>query len=243
MNKFQHGDIVYWCHSEGNGLYKVNWGRVDERYSGVVSVDYLALPENRFVNGVPIDEFESEAEFHHLPKRWTYQTKLFELTEGNYDFDPSRIRIDDPKGIQEAYAQGHLVKKSTLFHGMIETEVKDGGYRIVKKYSGYSLPVNCVSLTIDRLYESYAAAQEEVDAKIAEFKRQAELSDEDWSLEQIGHAVQRWQSFHSATDDAAQAYRDWFADLNNVEDVVVRCVGGELQWKYDRDRKWKTVEL
>ena len=72
--RFKNGDIVYWCHSEGNGRYTVKYGMVDEQFSDAVVIDYLAARERRLVNGIPIDEFESETKYKKLPKGWTYDT-------------------------------------------------------------------------------------------------------------------------------------------------------------------------
>lgn len=74
--RFKNGDIVYWCHSEGNGRYTVKYGMVDEQFSDAVVIDYLTARERRLVNGIPIDEFESETKYKKLPKGWTYDTSV-----------------------------------------------------------------------------------------------------------------------------------------------------------------------
>ena len=50
---------------------------VDEQFSDAIVIDYLVLRERRLVNGIPIDEFESETKYKKLPKGWRYNTKLF----------------------------------------------------------------------------------------------------------------------------------------------------------------------
>lgn len=76
--RFNHGDIVYWCHHNGNANYNVNFGIVDEQFSdGMVWVDYISQKERRLVDGIPLEEFESEIRFRKLPKGWTYNIKLF----------------------------------------------------------------------------------------------------------------------------------------------------------------------
>lgn len=101
--RFEKGDIVYWCHSDGNGGYSVRNGMVDEQFSDAVVIDYLALRERRLVNGIPIDEFESQTKYKKLPKGWTYNTGLFKITysvlteeEVNYQID-----IKNPETIKK----------------------------------------------------------------------------------------------------------------------------------------------
>ena len=77
--RFKQGVIVYWCHQCGH-KYSVHYGMVDEQFSDAVVIDYIVPRERRRVDGVPIDEFHSEQRYRKLPKGWTYNTKLFELT-------------------------------------------------------------------------------------------------------------------------------------------------------------------
>ena len=65
--RFNQGDIVYWCHKCGHE-YSVHYGMVDEQFSDAVCIDYLAPRERRRVDGVPIDEFQSEQRYRKLPK-------------------------------------------------------------------------------------------------------------------------------------------------------------------------------
>lgn len=66
---FHEGEIVYWCHNYGGYRYAVHFGMVDIQYDGgTVDVNYLVPRERRRVNGIPIDEFESEQRYKKLPK-------------------------------------------------------------------------------------------------------------------------------------------------------------------------------
>ena len=133
--RFNTGDIVYWCHQRGH-QYSVCYGMVDEQFSDAVVVDFLALRERRRVNGIPINEFVNETHYKKLPKGWTYNTVLYEityddLTQAEKDFV---LNIKNPVCLKEAYDKGYLVKDSTIFHGNIEAEITKEGYRIIKKY-------------------------------------------------------------------------------------------------------------
>lgn len=77
--RFKQGDIVYWCHQRGHE-YSVKFGMVDEQFSDAVCIDYLALRERRRVDGVSMQEFQSEQRYRKLPKGWSYDTELFKIT-------------------------------------------------------------------------------------------------------------------------------------------------------------------
>lgn len=243
MNKFQQGDIVYWCHSEGTGRYKVRWGRIAGIWKNEVHIEFLHLPENRFVNGIPIDEFQSEKEFRRLPRGWTYNTPLFEITYKEYNFDPKSIHIDDSKAIKDAYDRGDLVNDRLIFWGNIEADIKGACYRLIKTYPQHLFHYSHEVVPADRLYRTYAEAKAEGEAQAAEFQRQVNLSDTEWSLEQIDKTLYRWQQNYHISDEEVRQKHDYFAALPLVEDVVVRLFKGKLQWKYDHKKQWQDIEL
>lgn len=244
--RFNTGDIVYWCHNKGCE-YWVEYGMVDEQFSDAVIVDYLAPMERRLINGVPIDKFESETHYKKLPKGWTYNAKLFEvtledLTQEQRDFS-IKFSIKSPAYIKMAYDKGYLVKSSTIYHGIIESEITKDGYRIVKKYPMYHHHIDHTSVRPEKLYFTYEEAEKEVDENIAEFKRQANLSEYDWSVEQIDKTINRWKMYHDASDKEAEAYHNWLVNMENVEDIETRIFGGEIQWKYWKNKRWNNIEL
>ena len=114
--RFKNGDIVYWCRNEGNGRYTVRYGMVDEQFSDAVVIDYLTAMERRLVNGIPIDEFESETKYKKLPKGWTYDTRLFEITHSDLTEEEIFYFIDfkKPETIKKGYDLGYLVKDCTI---------------------------------------------------------------------------------------------------------------------------------
>lgn len=134
--QWKPGDICYWC-DRLNGLIALGWGMIDGIYGGYAHVFYLVPRERRRVNGIPMDQFRTEREYHPLPKKWSYDTEMFKLT-----WDPapdmSGIKVEDPASILKAVESGLLVKKSEVFDGTIETEITGPRgrevYRIVKKW-------------------------------------------------------------------------------------------------------------
>jgi hypothetical protein len=242
MKRFTNGDIVYWCHSDGNGRYSVKWGMVDEQFSDAVLVDYLVPKERRLVDGVPIDDFKPEQRFKKLPKNWTYDTELFTLT-----WDKTQevnVDIKNPQAVKEAYQSGLLVKDSTIFHGTIEAEITKEGYRIRKTYPRPLINhIDRLSILPHKLYYSYEEAKQEVNANVQELYRQATLSEYDWSVEQIDKTLNHWQVVYDISNVVKTNYRNWLLEMKNVEDIETRIFNSNIQWKYWKNKQWNYIEL
>lgn len=241
--RFNEGDIVYWCRQEGHE-FSVMFGMIEEQFSDAVIVDILELKETRKINGIPIDEFPSETKYKKLPKRWSYDTKLFDVTYGEIGDERANkylnAKINEPEIIKQMYDDGILVKANTKFHGVIEAEIDNNGYRIVKKYPMWRKPViTHTSVNPRKCYFTYQEALDEVTEHVKEFERQASLSDKEWSIEQIDKTISR----SMLTKDEASKVRKWLLSMDNVEDLCTRLYGGLVQWKYDKNKKWNNVEI
>lgn len=242
--RFKNGDIVYWCHQHGHE-YSVHFGMVNEQFSDAVCIDYLSPKENRRINGIPIDEFKSEDRYKKLPKGWSYNTRLFEMTYDNISdvIDDHLNGCMDSEGIKRLYNKGLLVMDSTKFHGVVEAEITKNGYRIVKKYPMWQNHITNTSVRPDKVYFTYEEAKREVDDNIAEFNRQAALSEYDWSLEQIEKTINRFIAFTGESDKVREDYKSWFVNMSNLEDIETRIFDGNIQWKYWKNKKWNNIEL
>lgn len=244
--RFNKGDIVYWCHREEYG-YSVQYGLVDEQFSDAVIVDYIVPRERRIIDGIPIDEFKSEERYRKLPKGWTYNTKLFELTNEVLGEEEKEIlencKINNPKRIKEAYNKGYLVKKAKIFGGNIESEVTNKGFRIVKKWPMFVPYITHVSIRPDKVYFTYEEAKKEADDNIAELNRQAELSEYDWCVEQIDKTLSRFKFYKGLSDEEINKYREYILGLDNIEDIETRISGGDIQWKYLNKKRWCNIEV
>ena len=243
--RFQNGDIVYWCHSDGCGKYSVKYGMVDEQFSDAVAIAYLVPRERRLIDGVPILEYQNPCKYKKLPKDWTYNTELFKITyapmtaeEKNYQFNIASL-----VNIKFAYDQGWLVKDETVYHGTIEADFDKAAYRVVKKYPMWAHHIDHISIRPDKVYDNYLDAKYEVDANIAEFERQLKLTDEEWSIEQIEETLLRWQKISDATDKEVAEYRNWLLKLSNIKAIETRIFGGQIQWKYEDKKRWNYIEL
>lgn len=241
--RFYKGDIVYWCDGT-EGKYKVKFGMVNEQWhDGYVWIDFLFPKERRLVNGIPIDDFKSEDRYKKLPKGWSYDTRLYEITYETLSEEDKQAVCDirDPKSIKALYDKGYLVKDETLFWGEIRAEITANGYRIRKAYPMWEHHIENITLHWLKIRRTYEEAQAEVDAKMAEFYRQASLSEYDWSLEQIDKVLNEWKHYNDASDEEVRTYRDEFLKMDKLEEVEARTYAKAVQWKRIDNKKWNTM--
>lgn len=241
--RFQPGDVAYWHRQTGNNHY-VGYGIVDEHYSDAVCVDLLETKECRYIDGVPLNDVPSVGKWHKLPKGWTYNTQLYEL-EWRSDpmFATFVFNIKDPENVKEAFKRGYLIRAIDKFQGNIETEITKEGWRLVKRYDPHKIIITSTSIRPYQCYTTFEEAQKEVDDYKAELQRQANLTDYEWSVELIDKELNRWQKLYGVPEDEKQKCRKWLLGMDNVEDLEVRLSMGGIQWKYDRNKKWRNIEL
>ena len=245
--KFQPGDVVYWVgrHKHSPYEYYVDYGIVDEEFSDAVCVDRLHIRDNRYINDVPYKEFPSVTKWQKLPKGWTYNTELFAMEWRNNDWAVlNTLRIDNPEDIKKALELGILVYLKDYDQTVPRSEIdKKLGWRIRKEHDDSFYVYPYVSLQKDKAFKTYAEAQAVIDAQEAEWKRQSELTDEEWSIEQINNDLQRWAKIYSKSPEEVQKVRDFLLGMDKVEDIETRVFDGDFQWKYWKNKKWRTIVL
>lgn len=249
MKHFDVGSVVYFVGFDPNRhllgyLSKkcVLYGIVKDNYTDGVMLQLVELKDTRKVDGVPIKDFVSPSPWRKLPKGWTWNTRLFEITSDDAEIRAKAIshRIDNPNDILEMYANGVLVDVCNNDHAKIEAEVDSRkGYRLVKRYETGKPDV--VSVPYHEAYETWAEANAVVEAEEIELKRQADLSDHDWSVEQICRTIWHWQKVFSKTDAEAEKLKDFMLSLKNIEDVETRIADKTFQWKYCKNKAWLTL--
>ncbi len=245
--KFQQGDVVYWVerHKAPNLDYYVNFGIVDEEFSDAVCVERLHIRDNRYIDGIPYKEFPQYTKWNKLPKGWTYNTQLFEMEWRNNDwFLLTTLKIDNPDDIKTALEKGILVYLKDYDQTVPHSEVdKKLGWRIRKEHDDSVYKYPSISLQKDNAFKTYTEAQAIIDAQEAEWKRQSELTDEEWSIEQIDHDLQRWAKIYSKSPEEVQKVKDFLLGMDKIEDIETRVFGEDFQWKYWKNKKWRTVVL
>lgn len=245
--KFQSGDVVYWVERRRHSPYEyyVNYGIVDEEFSDAVCAERLHIRDNRYINDIPYKEFPSVTKWQKLPKGWTYNTELFEMEWRNNDWAVlNTLRIDNPEDIKKALELGILVYLKDYDQTVPHSEVSNKlGWRVRKEHDNSSYIYPYISLQKDNAFKTYEEAKAVIDAQEAEWKRQSELTDEEWSIEQIDHDLQRWAKIYSKSPEEVQKVRDFLLGMDKIEDIETRIFGGDFQWKYWKNKKWRTIVL
>lgn len=81
-----------------------------------------------------------------------------------------------------------------------------------------------------------------IDIHQAELKRQANLSDLEWSIEQIDKVIDRWAITYDISTEEKTKCRERIMCIDKLENVETRVSGGMVQWKYEDKKRWMTVE-
>ena len=102
--------------------------------------------------------------------------------------------------------------------------------------------IDCISVKPDKVYETYEEALKEKNEYEAEFRRIQNLSDLDWSVEQIDNTLERWAGVYCVPDTIKNKYREFLLSLSDLENVEVRIFNKDIQWKYWRNSRWRNIE-
>lgn len=246
--KFQPGDVVYWVerHRQPPYEYYIDYGIVDEEFSDTVCAERLHIRDHRFIDNIPYNDFPQFTHWKKLPKGWTYNTQLFEMEwRSNKDWSAlGNLKINKPEDIKTAFEQGVLIYLKDYDQTVPHSEIdKKLGWRIRKEHDDSVYVYPHVTLQKDNAFKTYAEAQAVIDAQEAEWKRQSELTDEEWAVEQIDHDLQRWAKIYSKSPEETQRVRDFLLSMDKIEDIETRVFGGDFQWKYWKNKKWRTIVL
>lgn len=246
--KFQPGDVVYWVerHRQSPYEYYIDYGIVDEEFSDAVCAERLHIRDHRFIDNIPYNDFPQFTHWKKLPKGWTYNTQLFEMEwRSGKDWSAlGNLKINKPEDIKTAFEQGVLIYLKDYDQTVPHSEIdKKLGWCIRKEHDNSIYVYPHVTLQKDNAFKTYAEAQSVIDAQEAEWKRQSELTDEEWSIEQIDRDLQRWSKIYSKSPEEMQRVRDFLLGMDKIEDIETRVFCGDFQWKYWKNKKWRTVVL
>ena len=243
--KFPIGSIVYYVTHK----YDVSFGVVIAHFPDEVMLQKYDVHSIRIINGTPEKEFETPSRWQKLPKGWTWNTKLLNVEYEKSDYiqgiyQEKDLIISNPNNIKRLIDDNVLIKVNDIDYCWFETEIDTkNGWRVIRKYDIRNYYPSTVSVRFDKVYNTYAEAKKIVDDIRVEWKRQSELSDKEWSIEQIDKTLNHWQKLYKISDEEKQKYRDWIMELKNIEDVEIKIFNGYIQWKYWKNKKWNTIEL
>ena len=254
-NEHKIGDIVYyvtWTCGQ-NPIKIVRFGTVLENYTSSMCVQLYSGCDMRRINGIPFDEFPDATDFQKLPKKWTYNTKLFDCEE----VIPQEAYFDikDPDDIRRCINAGYLVPWQARDHRYVDTDIQKGIFRLVKKSGsgifdcgihGHYNPESrspYISLSLGEAFSTFEEARAVVTAYYDELKRVSELTDEEYTKEEIEHVTGRWAKIYNIQDDEKQKVIDFLLAQDNLGDIEVRLFDGMVQWKYWKKKRWMTVMI
>lgn len=245
--KYEKGQVVYFVDRiPERGHYFVNFGVVEEEYESEVYVNMYERRIDRLVHGVDSRDIPLVGEWKKLPKDWFNKTK--EMLGITYVDDVKFYDIMNthkPEAIKEAIKSGYLVLPSQNDHMRVDLDITKDGYRIVKKgayYGDYKPDGRTLQKT--EVYDTYADADYEVDAIYTEIVRQARMTDEEWSIEQICKTFDLFKKCYPNvySDKALTRMYDFLLARERIEDIETRIHAGCIEWKYADAKKWKVVE-
>ena len=238
--KLPIGSVAYYVGGEhGQWKYEVKFGIVEQHYPSAIVLRLIEPKDTRTIDGIPVKEFVTPTKWKKLPKGWDYDTELFRLEREPFEEGTvESIHIDDPESILTAYRAGILVDVANNDPATFTARITKDGWRIERQY-GHGFKPFYVTLDWRKVYPTYQEAKKVLDDHNAEFVRQANLSDYDWSVEQIDHVLGR----SPLSEGEKSLYREWLLERDNVEDIEVRYISSGIQWKYWKDKLWKNIEI
>ncbi len=249
-NELKIGDIVYFVdRARYTYEYVVNVGVVDDIFVDGVILCRLCTKECRLVNGIKYDDFVTPTRWMKLPKGWTYNTPLYNLTyedDNNYEAFLKIYSIKNKEDILEALDLGYLIRADKKDYSYIDVEIdKQLGYRLIRRYCAKEVINTGTTRMCNQIYSSYKEAEKWIDDYVEELKRQSKLTYKEWSLEQIQRTVDRYLNFTFSDESVRAEKRDklmeYFKELKNVEDIETRLFDGQIEWKYWKNKKWNSI--
>lgn len=239
------GDIVYYVRRDGY-MYQpvVKFGQVNDMFSNGVYVYSILPKEDRLINGVPYNDFVTPTKWQKLPKGWTYKTDLFTIGY-NYNENLKNIHINNPDEILKGLDNGDLILGDKKDYSHIEAEItKENGFRLIRK-SDSNWHYYATTVGYNEIYKTYDEASQWIADYNKELKRQSELTDKEWSLEQIENTVKKYIYVcyidEEVRKEKIDKYMNYFTNLNNVEDIETRATVDGIQWKYWKNKKWNNI--
>lgn len=239
------GEVVYYIKKNGNHNWKVEFGTIREQYRGDVVINLYEVLETRLVNGIPYNDFPARTELKKLPKGWTYNTRLYEITNASIPEEmyqaAKTISFRDRAGTKKLIDMGYLVPVSSIDYSHIETEfVKHEGYRLVKRYYQDEYHADNTTCYAWEVFTDYEEAQKYIDEHFLEMQFESNMSDLEWAVYQIDRVLDKASLYMTKTE--RNEIREHLLDMENIEDIEIRLYMGKVQWKYLKNNKWNNIE-
>lgn len=247
-NSYKVGEVLFYIRSNGHE-YFIEYGVVSEIHKTTIYLDKYQLRDFRCINGTPIGEFHSPSKWMKFPKGIDDYRKLpLEVTNKIPAEYTERIEFsnpNEPNDILKDIECGLLVQpsKNTLYLTPYTEVSKYDGWRIVTQYNKNQYKPDYVSLTVCDVYRTYKEVEVEIQKIKDEFSRQSNLSDKEWSIEQIENTLKHCGKMCNIPDDTIDRYRQFIMALDDIEHVETRLYMEQIQWKYEKNKIWRNIVL
>lgn len=239
--QFEIGKLVYFV----DKYHKMDWGIIEDAYSDGYAIALYEQADCRTVEGKPVADYDFHQKPRKLPKNWSWNCDLVKLALDYHKFEGFEFSYNDPDSLKKGIEIGAFVRPDSQDKaGYPEAAITKDGYRIVWKHDLYSScpehkrRPNYAIVNWRYIYPTFEEADDVVKAYNAELKRQASLSDYDWSLEQIDKTLDRAIFLDK---ESKAKIRQWLIENTNVEDVDIRIANGHVEWKKVCNIKWITL--
>lgn len=242
------GRILYYIHKHGM-KWDVQWGEVVSLWADGIILKKYEVVDTTIINAIPKAEFKTPSPYHKIPKNWFPSTDLIKK-QYSVRHKPLEkafpeaigLSVRKPEDVKKLIEIGLLIPVSDYDYGILETDFdRSLGWRVIRTYKRDEYHPETLTLKYTDVYYTYEEAEAEIKAYKQEIKRQSELSDLEWSIEQIDNALNKVPNL---TDEKRAEYRKWILSQKDVEDIAVRYTSfGGIQWKYDKLKTWHTIEL
>lgn len=258
--EFPNGSVAYYIYYRGLGKLGVEFGIVEENYADSVALHLYTFPDGRCIDGIPWDRYETPSEWRRIPKsskvlgetlcdclsqRTTIQyPPIFEENKDLIGRIVTRTTPDTlSEDVLEAVQKGILVSRDAVRSVVPETESDSRRcyYRITADWRSAPYRPTYITMYLHELYHTYRDAQEEIERRRQEAIRLQNLSDYDFAVEEIDRTLDRWKAVYRIPDDVVRETRQKLLSLPETENVLVRLYMGNVEWRYERNKKWKSV--
>lgn len=237
------GSLIYYIHKTG-WEWEVCFGTVEEHYTSEICIQLYDIKDTRLINGVPAQEFKTPTRWEKLPKGWSYNTKLVDFGRANLPPIAKKLNLNKSDDILTAIKEGIFVKVQNKDYWKFEVDIDSHkGWRIIRRYPSDEHHPTHISLRPYECFRTYEEAQKIIDTHMKELERQANLTDLEWSIEQIDNNIGRFSKLCNLTQEEKERLRERIMEIDNLEDVETRISDGNFQWKYWKRKRWMTVDF
>lgn len=240
--RFDRGDIVFFINGDN-----VDWGEVVDIYDTTYGLRVYETKDLRLLNGIPIDEYEFDNKYHQLPKGWTWNTPLYDLSSDTEKFKNISLptTVD---AIRHCIDIGFFVRPDEQSKNRhVDVEIDKNGYRLVFKWDSDGINKSDSILNRgDKTYRSvpfhncfatYEEAQDVISQYKKEIESQGDMTDREWCLYEIRRVAERCNYSESEVNYIISM----FEHDPKLEKIEVRNSFGALEWKYENKRAWQRV--